>query len=139
MMEKAINSRHQHWTARLRKTKKLPMDLIFSDLQNHWTQECIVQLASQKVSIAQGLNLSNAVRSQSTAGRFAIQPQFDYAQSFSGGLAWVMIGKKWGVIDKTGKLLIQPQYYEHYAFSVSEAAPKEPRLALVTIGGKYRF
>jgi hypothetical protein len=105
MMEKAINSRHQHWTARLRKTKKLPMDLIFSDLQNHWTQECIVQLASQKVSIAQGLNLSNAVRSQSTAGRFAIQPQFDYAQSFSGGLAWVMIGKKWGVIDKTGKLL----------------------------------
>jgi len=107
------------------------MDLIFSDLQNHRAQECIVQLAEQNVLISQGLNLSAAVLSQSVAGRFAIQPQFDYAQSFSGGLAWVMIGKKWGVIDSTGKVLIQPQYYEHYAFSVSEAAPKEQAQSVV--------
>lgn len=81
--------------------------------------------------ICQGLKIPNTVPSQYIAGQFVIPPQFDYAQSFSGGLAWVKVGNEWGVIDRTGKRLIQPQYYEHYAFSEG--------LALVTIGGKYRF
>ena len=48
------------------------MDLIFPDLQNHQAQECIVQLAEQKVLIGQGLNLPTVVVSQSVAGLLTI-------------------------------------------------------------------
>jgi hypothetical protein len=51
------------------KVKRLP---IFSDLQNHQAQECIVQRAEQKVLIGQGLNLPTVVLSQSVAGLLAI-------------------------------------------------------------------
>jgi hypothetical protein len=52
---------------RINETKELPMDLIFSDLQNHQAQECIVQRAEQKVLIGQGLNLPTVVLSQSVS------------------------------------------------------------------------
>lgn len=81
--------------------------------------------------LCQGLKIANTIAPQYIAGNFVIQPQFDYAQKFSDGMAWVRIGRKWGAIDQTGKLLISPQYYEHYPFSEG--------LALVTIGGKYRY
>lgn len=38
-------------------------------------------------------------------GDFAIPPRFEYAQGFAGGRAIVLIGKKHGVIDRTGKLV----------------------------------
>ncbi len=38
-------------------------------------------------------------------GKYVINPQFDYAGSFSEGLAVVEIGGKWGYIDKTGKFI----------------------------------
>jgi hypothetical protein len=48
------------------------MELIFSDLQNHQAQECIVQRSEQKVLIGQGLNLPTVVLSQSVTGLLAI-------------------------------------------------------------------
>lgn len=60
-----------------------------------------------------------------------IPRQFDGATSFSEGVAWVKIGKKWGAIDRTGKLIIEPEYYDFYPFYSG--------LALVKIGGKFRY
>lgn len=53
-----------------------------------------------------------------------ILPQFDQADSFSGGLARVKIGNKWGYIDKKGKLVIQPQFDEAASFSEGLALVK---------------
>ena len=83
--------------------------------------------------LCQALQIGNVISPQYIAGSepLVIQAQFDEVEAFSEGVAWVKIGQKWGVIDKTGKRLIQPEYYGHYAFSSS--------LALVTIGGKPRY
>ncbi len=59
-----------------------------------------------------------------------IPPQFEQADSFSGGLARVKVDQKWGYIDKNGKLAIAPQFDEADSFSVS-TTPSEPGLALV--------
>jgi len=42
-------------------------------------------------------------------GRMVINPQFDDADSFAGGLARVKIGN-WGYINKSGKFIINPQF-----------------------------
>ncbi|MBD2244642.1 WG repeat-containing protein [Nostoc sp. FACHB-888] len=38
-------------------------------------------------------------------GAFIIQPQFDEAECFYGGLAWVEIGGQGYCIDKTGNFI----------------------------------
>ena len=44
-----------------------------------------------------------------------VKPQYTYANQFSEGLAAVSIdGEKWGFIDKTGKMCIEPQFYVEY-------------------------
>jgi hypothetical protein len=52
-----------------------------------------------------------------------IPPRFNGAERFSEGLAAVLLGEEnadtwpWGFIDKTGKMVIQPQFYlplDHY-------------------------
>src|SRR5690554_4108761 len=43
-------------------------------------------------------------------GAYAIQPQFDKAESFSGQYAAAMKDKKWGYINTTGEWVIQPEY-----------------------------
>jgi hypothetical protein len=50
---------------------------------------------------------------------------------FSEGLARVQVGEKWGFIDKTGNLVIQPQFDEASEFSEG--------LARVRIGDKWGF
>lgn len=45
-----------------------------------------------------------------TKSNFAINPQFDYAESFAEGLAFVEINGKWGVIDTKGNIVIEPQF-----------------------------
>ncbi|MBV9957028.1 MAG: WG repeat-containing protein [Acidobacteria bacterium] len=39
-------------------------------------------------------------------GQFVIEPQFDLAEDFSDGLAAVVIDKRWGFIDRTGRYVI---------------------------------
>lgn len=41
---------------------------------------------------------------------YIVSPKFDNAGSFSEGLAAVKVGDKWGFIDKTGKMVIEPQF-----------------------------
>ncbi|MGH9931600.1 MAG: WG repeat-containing protein, partial [Pyrinomonadaceae bacterium] len=56
-------------------------------------------------------------------------PELDdnyYGRSFSEGLAAVKIKDMWGFIDKTGKLVIQPQYIEAWSFSEGLAAAEVP-------------
>jgi len=43
-----------------------------------------------------------------------IQPKYEEAEKFSEGLAAVKIGGKWGFIDTTGKMVIQPKYIYPY-------------------------
>ena len=54
--------------------------------------------------------------------------QFEDTNSFSEGLACVKIGEKFGFIDKTGKVVIEPTYSLPSVFSEG--------LASVTVGGK---
>ncbi|WP_231384444.1 WG repeat-containing protein [Leptospira alstonii] len=53
-----------------------------------------------------------------------IQPQFDGAGKFSGGLAPVLVGNKWGYIDPTGALVIQLQFDRAGEFSGGLASVK---------------
>jgi hypothetical protein len=50
-------------------------------------------------------------------GHFVIAQQFEYAGTFSDGLAPVRVGGKIGYVDHEGKLAIQPQFCELYGFS----------------------
>lgn len=43
-------------------------------------------------------------------GEWVIEPQFDYVQPFSDGLAGVCINDKWGFIDHKGQWVIEPQF-----------------------------
>ena len=56
-----------------------------------------------------------------------IQPQFDLALGFSEGLAAVQVGKKWGYIDTSGKMVIGLQ-------DLSFAKPFHNGLARVGFG-----
>src|SRR6266480_225689 len=51
--------------------------------------------------------------------------RYDFAKSFSEGLAAVKDGGKWGYIDKTGKMVIPPQFSEAYRFSEGLATVKD--------------
>lgn len=46
------------------------------------------------------------------SGEFLIDPMFDSALDFVGGMAAVQVDKKWGFIDKEGCVVIEPQYDE---------------------------
>ncbi len=53
-------------------------------------------------------------------GNVVIAPQFDDARPFSEGVARVLDGKKWGLIDRTGKYLIEPRFQIEPATDFSE-------------------
>jgi hypothetical protein len=57
-------------------------------------------------------------------GEFVINPQFEFAGSFSEGLAPVQLGGVWGYIDKTGKYQINPQFEYEDSFSEGLARVK---------------
>ena len=54
-----------------------------------------------------------------------VTSRYDFAKSFSEGLAAVKDGGKWGYIDKTGKMVIPPQFSEAYRFSEGLATVKD--------------
>lgn len=62
-----------------------------------------------------GFNVLTLVPSNKNVS--VIPLQFDYAGSFSEGLARVQIGWKYGLIDKTGKIVIEPMFDDVYQFS----------------------
>jgi len=74
-------------------------------------------------------------------GKFVIEPKFEFADSFSGGLAAIRSGGeangKYGFIDREGKTVITPQFDFADLFSASDG------LAAVRIGdtdsGKYGY
>lgn len=43
-------------------------------------------------------------------GELVIAPSFDDGCPFSGGVAWVKQGALWGLIDRTGKFLVEPRF-----------------------------
>ena len=66
-----------------------------------------------------------------TLGNVIIEPQYDFARSFSEGLAVVIKDDKYGFIDKTGKVVVEPKYDNAWLFSDGLAAVKKD--------GKYGF
>jgi hypothetical protein len=82
---------------------------------------------------------------------WVIEPQFDFAQPFSEGLAEVKITDDWGYIDKTGSIVIPPQFsdYDGNIDTLKETRPPlhiingtmsfSEGLAAVQVGGKWGF
>jgi WG containing repeat len=60
-----------------------------------------------------------------------IPPQFEFAGSFSQGLARVQLRNRIGYIDKTGKLVISPQFDDAGSFSEG--------LATIYSNGKWGY
>ena len=66
-----------------------------------------------------------------TTGNMVIEPRFDDAYSFSGGLAPVMQGGYWGFIDKSGNVVVPFQY--DWAYELKDG------MALVEKDGLYGY
>jgi len=65
------------------------------------------------------------------SGKFVIEPQFDFAKDFSGGLAVVRLDGREGYIDHTGRVVIEPQF--------DDAEPFSDGLAAVRLGDAWGF
>ena len=57
-------------------------------------------------------------------GKVVIEPQYDYVEPFSEGMARVEAGDKWGFVDEKGKLVIAPQFDAAHDFSEGLAGVK---------------
>jgi hypothetical protein len=66
-----------------------------------------------------------------TTGHIISSQRYDYARSFSEGLAPVRLGKLWGYIDKTGATIIAPSF--------ESAAPFSEKLGLVSKDGRFGY
>lgn len=55
-------------------------------------------------------------------GHAVVQPKYDRAQFFKRGLAAVMLDKKWGYIDRDGRVLIPLQFMVAYPFNEKDLA-----------------
>jgi len=64
-------------------------------------------------------------------GFIMVEGKYDYAGSFSEGLARVYLNDKWGYIDKSGREVIPLKYDDAWSFSEG--------LASVKLNGKYGF
>ena len=69
-----------------------------------------------------------------------IAPKFDKAFPFSEGLAKVALGNKAGFIDKTGKIIIAPQFYVESGLKFDFGGDGfREGLAAVRINGKVGY
>ena len=67
-----------------------------------------------------------------------INPQFEEAYPFAESLARVVIGDRWGFIDKTGKFAINPQFDQAESFVNGLARVRiSRRIGYVNLDGKY--
>lgn len=64
-------------------------------------------------------------------GKYAVQPQFQFAASFREGLGLVKKGGRWGFVDRTGKWIVPPKF--------DSALPFSDGLAAVEVGGKIGY
>jgi hypothetical protein len=74
-------------------------------------------------------------------GQWIIQPQFDDAKAFDGGLALAKQLDNWGYIDKTGQWAIQPQFSDEImGFSEGLAGAKhDDKWGFIDKTGKWVF
>ena len=78
-------------------------------------------------------------------GKVAVDFKFDGVQPFSEGLAAVLLGKRWGFIDRRGGLVIPAEYEEGYAVPPGAVRSGPPigsfreGLAAVYKDGSWRF
>ncbi len=84
---------------------------------------CVVTIFALKEDLYENLTFFDVTEN---TGKFVINPQFDYANYFSEGLAAIRIGDdktgKYGFINKKGEIVISPQFDHAYAFSEELAA-----------------
>ncbi|NEP13810.1 MAG: protein kinase [Symploca sp. SIO2C1] len=99
------------------------LNQVVTVLTTRTSQAAIVQLEPVRIGKKYGY--------QNQMGQILIQPQFDFADSFSEGLARIKIDSEYGYIDKTGKVVIQPQF--DFADSFSEG------LARIKIDSEYGY
>ena len=72
------------------------------------------------------------------SGKVMIASQFDYAESFSEGMAAVSVGGKRGFVDQTGKVVIAAQYDKTTPFSEGLASGKKMESGVIlTSRGKW--
>lgn len=73
-------------------------------------------------------------------GSMVIQPQFQNAYRFSGGLACVIVAGKYGFIDTSGRFVSQPQFDDAYGFSEGLAPVSKYGIWLcIDASGKMAF
>src|ERR1700687_2975024 len=61
------------------------------------------------------------------SGQVAILPMYEDCSDFSENLAGVKVKKRWGFIDQTGKMVVQPQFDEvRWSYSEGLAAAPAP-------------
>ena len=64
-------------------------------------------------------------------GKVVITPQFEFAESFSEGMAAVSVGGKRGFIDAAGKIIIAAQYDKTTPFSEGMASGKRRQVVVL--------
>ena len=64
-------------------------------------------------------------------GNWVIEAKFEYADSFSEGLAVAKVEDKYGFIDKPGEFVIQPIYENALSFSEGFAPVKVPQILIL--------
>jgi hypothetical protein len=72
------------------------------------------------------------------SGRIVIEPRFDRAQNFSGGLAVVIANGKYGYVDKLGKVVVPAKFDWGYAFAGGIAAVRlGDKYGLIDVNGRW--
>ena len=75
-----------------------------------------------------------------TSGDWVIEPAYTDAFSFSEGLAAVEVEyANWGFIDRTGKMIIEPQYDRGTLFRNGFAVAEEDSILVINKANQVQF
>ncbi|ELS31409.1 MULTISPECIES: WG repeat-containing protein [Pseudanabaena] len=101
------------------------------------------QVISEKVSAIQiqsleRVQIGKKYGYENESGQVVTKQLFDYARSFSEGLAEVELNGKWGFINATGEFGIPPQFDETSEFSDGLARVKlNDKWGIINVTGRY--